>query len=138
MNTPAFEDLLDRHGADLSRWPSELRNGAAALLAASAEARDLHAAMATVEEAIRATSLGPAPADSARTAVSSHWAAVAMRCPQARRVSPVLRNAKFGAAIAAALVLGMLVGTMRFEPTEISPDQVVTSALESAGSVDVD
>lgn len=40
MNPREFQDLLDRHGAALDRWPDPAaRTRAAALLAASAEAR---------------------------------------------------------------------------------------------------
>lgn len=39
MNLARFTRLLDRHGPALARWPEADRTGAAALLAASAEAR---------------------------------------------------------------------------------------------------
>jgi hypothetical protein len=37
-----FEDLIDRFGEDLSRWPSDQRLAAEHLLATSAAARTLH------------------------------------------------------------------------------------------------
>jgi len=39
MNTDQFQDLLDRHGADIVRWPPEQRAQAKELIADSAEAR---------------------------------------------------------------------------------------------------
>ena len=129
MNMTAFEDLLDRFGADPARWPPEQRSDATALLAGSANAREQHAAMASVEAVLGRTSAAAPPAD---------FAAVAMHRPQARRVSPLMRNTRWGAAVAAALVLGILVGTTGFDTGEISPDQVVASALDAHGSADVD
>jgi hypothetical protein len=41
MNVVEFEDLLDRLGEDLSRWPETQRQAALALLDGSAEARAL-------------------------------------------------------------------------------------------------
>ncbi len=42
MDVGAFEDLIDRLGEDLSRWPDAQRLAAEGLLASSAEARALH------------------------------------------------------------------------------------------------
>lgn len=39
MNMEQFQDLLDRHGADLGRWPREERTQAEHLVADNAEAR---------------------------------------------------------------------------------------------------
>jgi anti-sigma factor RsiW len=41
MNVVEFEDLLDRLGDDLSTWPLDRQNEARALLAQSAEAKEL-------------------------------------------------------------------------------------------------
>jgi len=41
MDIPEFEDLLDRLGEDMSRWPAAQRQTALALLAQSSEAREL-------------------------------------------------------------------------------------------------
>lgn len=38
MNTEQFQELIDRHGADLGRWPDEERAQAEQLIAKSAEA----------------------------------------------------------------------------------------------------
>jgi hypothetical protein len=42
MDVREFEDLIDRIGEDLSRWPDAQRLAAQELLASSAEARVLH------------------------------------------------------------------------------------------------
>jgi hypothetical protein len=42
MDVAMFEDLIDRLGEDLSRWPSDQRLAAEQLLATSAVARTLH------------------------------------------------------------------------------------------------
>jgi hypothetical protein len=42
MDVREFEDLIDRMGEDLSRWPDAQRLAAEGLLASSAEARVLH------------------------------------------------------------------------------------------------
>jgi hypothetical protein len=42
MDVAMFEDLIDRLGEDLSRWPSDQRLAAEQLLATSAAARTLH------------------------------------------------------------------------------------------------
>jgi hypothetical protein len=41
MDIEEFEDLLDRLGEDLSRWPAEKQRSASVLLAQSGEAREL-------------------------------------------------------------------------------------------------
>ena len=42
MDVAMFEDLIDRLGEDLSRWPSDQRLAAEQLLAISVAARTLH------------------------------------------------------------------------------------------------
>jgi hypothetical protein len=39
MDLPEFEDLLDRHGCDLSNWPKDRQAAAEALLQSSKQAR---------------------------------------------------------------------------------------------------
>ena len=45
-----FEDLLDRHGSELARWPDDAGIAAQSLLPASPEARALHAQAAALEQ----------------------------------------------------------------------------------------
>ena len=54
MDITVFEDLIDRLGDDLSRWPDDQRRSAEAFLAASAEARALHAEAVAVRQALAA------------------------------------------------------------------------------------
>ncbi len=131
-----FEDNLDRWGGALALWPVDARREAETLLAGSARARALHASMIEVERVL-ALPL-------AEAAGFTDFAAVAMRQPQdkpffLRRTSPTVRRAGWGAAVAAALVLGILVGNVTLGGHDDSPDQVLASALgPSVGTVDVD
>ncbi|CCD97061.1 conserved hypothetical protein [Bradyrhizobium sp. ORS 375] len=52
MDVREFEDLVDRLGEDVSRWPAEQRQAADALLASSPEARRLIADARLVREAL--------------------------------------------------------------------------------------
>ncbi|TWB96767.1 hypothetical protein FBZ93_10713 [Bradyrhizobium macuxiense] len=54
MDVATFEDLIDRLGEDLSRWPDDQRLAAAQLLASSAEARTLYEQASTVRRALAA------------------------------------------------------------------------------------
>ena len=54
MDISAFEDLIDRLGDELSRWPDEQRLAAEALLAESAEARALLDEARVLREALSA------------------------------------------------------------------------------------
>src|SRR5262245_38255952 len=54
MDVTEFEDLIDRLGDDLTRWPDELRPAAEALLAASSEARALVEEARSIREALAA------------------------------------------------------------------------------------
>ena len=135
-----FEDDLDRWGGALERWPPDARREAEALLAGSARARALHGATTTMEVALSLSNFG-----GAYDAADFHrFAAVATLHPQdrpslLRRTPPMLRRAGWGAAIAAALVLGILVGDIAPGGRDDGPDQVLASALgASVGTVDVD
>ena len=54
MDVATFEDLIDRLGEDLSRWPDDQRLAAVQLLASSAEARTLHEEAGAVRRALAA------------------------------------------------------------------------------------
>jgi hypothetical protein len=54
MDVATFEDLIDRLGEDLSRWPDDWRLTAMQLLASSAEARSLYEEASTVRRALAA------------------------------------------------------------------------------------
>ena len=68
-----FEDLIDRLGEDLSRWPSDQRLAAEQLLATSAAARTLH------EEARELRKALSGPAVSAPAGLADRIAAAASR-----------------------------------------------------------
>jgi anti-sigma factor RsiW len=129
MDGSAFEDVLDRYGGDPRHWPVEVRGAVEQLLAGSPEARARLAAMRDLEHHLRETATSPG--------AGGTMAASAMRHPQARRRSPLARPAGWGAAIAAALVIGLMLGTVRTD-TDQSPDQMIAGALDANGSVDVD
>ncbi|WP_363323422.1 hypothetical protein [uncultured Bradyrhizobium sp.] len=52
MDVATFEDLIDRLGEDLSRWPDDQRLAAVQLLASSAEARTLYEQASAVRRAL--------------------------------------------------------------------------------------
>ena len=137
IDVGAFEDHLDRFGGDLGRWPVELAREAEALLAASPQARAAKAATDAVEAYLRT---GSPAARSPDTALG--MAASAMRQRQITRATRSVLGGAWGAAAAAALVLGVMVGhvqsTGSSEGFDDSPDQVVTSALDATGTADVD
>ena len=134
IDLQTFEDNLDRWGGALERWPTEARGDAEALLAASVPARALHASMIEIERALALPGF----------AGLDRFAAVATQRPQEkpsmlRRAPPILRRAGWGAAIAAVLVLGIMVGDVTLVVHDDNPDQVLASALgPSVGTVDVD
>ena len=139
MDLQTFEDDLDRWGGALAQWPTAARGEAEALLAGSAAARALHAAMIEVERVLAMPFV-----EKTGFSAAERFAAVATLQPQQRpsmlrRAPPMLRRAGWGAAIAAALVLGILVGDLNIGSHDDSPDQVLASALgPHAGTVDVD
>ena len=59
--TAEFQIALDTHGADLSKWPAELRAEALVLLAGSAEARTVFEAARRVEALLRRPAEQAAP-----------------------------------------------------------------------------
>lgn len=60
LDEQEFEDLLDRHGADLSTWPGAEQGAAAALLTSSASARGALAGAQLLETALH-DALAPVP-----------------------------------------------------------------------------
>ncbi len=53
MDLPEFEDLLGRHGDDLSTWPESRQQAAATLLGSSEKARDALAEALRLREALQ-------------------------------------------------------------------------------------
>lgn len=58
MDVATFEDLIDRLGEDLSRWPDDQRLAAVQLLASSAEARTLYEGATAIRRALAAPPVG--------------------------------------------------------------------------------
>jgi len=54
MDVATFEDLIDRLGEDLSRWPDDQRLAVVQLLASSAEARTLYEEATAIRRALAA------------------------------------------------------------------------------------
>jgi hypothetical protein len=54
MDVATFEDLIDRLGEDLSRWPDDQRLAAVQLLASSADARALYGEASAIRQALQA------------------------------------------------------------------------------------
>lgn len=52
MDVATFEDLIDRLGDDLSRWPDDQRLAAVQLLTVSVEAKALHEEASTLRQAL--------------------------------------------------------------------------------------
>jgi anti-sigma factor RsiW len=131
MNLAAFEDHLDRHGGDLARWPADLRETAAAFLAATPRAAAMHRAMTEVEATLK----------SMRVASSERGAAVAAVAMRQRQVAPqrgVARAAGWSAAAAVALFLGCMLGGLAPQPSEESVAGVLAASLDPTGAIDVD
>ena len=97
MNTVRFARMLDRRGPVLARWPAAERAAAAALLAASAEARALLHAAAALDARLRRDLPGPDPAAVARLrdGVARRIARSPLPAPPGwrRRLAAVLRPA---------------------------------------------
>jgi anti-sigma factor RsiW len=64
LSLAAFGDLLDRHGADLERWPADVRAEAGVLLAEDPAAARLHAEARRLDALVAAATAAP-PLDAA-------------------------------------------------------------------------
>ena len=61
MNERNFEELLNRHGSDLSVWPEHLRNEANELLSENTTAHAMLNAQATVDQVLNDVMVVPKP-----------------------------------------------------------------------------
>jgi anti-sigma factor RsiW len=117
-----FEQLLDRHGAELDRFPERDRAAAAELLAADPEARRLHAQAAALEAGLRGL---PAPEPSA--ALRRAVAEIPLRNPQPAPGVPSLsrlpprRVFALFASAALMVALGALSATLTGPDPDLSP-----------------
>jgi hypothetical protein len=106
LDLTRFEQLLDVHGAELARWPEELRAQASALLASSAEAQLVWSRAAQVEALLDGV---PDLLPSAE--LSARIAALPVRRPQGWAAwwpfgNPVAPLLAWGAAAAFGLFIG--------------------------------
>lgn len=145
MDLERFELGLDRFGGALDRWPADERSAAEALLARSEAARALLAEMVALEALIplQVTAVANAGRMPERfmpeRAIPEHsMAERAMAAPQVRRLAPAVRRAGWAAALAAALVLGLLVGHGNVDSPGDAADHILTAASDPLGQVDVD
>jgi hypothetical protein len=130
MTPQEFEDLIDRHGGDLTRWPAGLRAEAAALLRLSVPARDALAAMREVERFLAASD--------APTRDHQAMAARASRRPQRRPVHRYVAKTGWSAAAAVLLAIGILIGRTGGLIGDDDPSTTLARALASTEIIDVD
>jgi len=132
LSLKQFRSMADSYGADLRRWPEEIRDGARALCSTSAEARAILERARALDEALATANAveaaaGTASAEEAalarirarvRTRIAagpkadawrSRWIALAFG-PQAR--SSTLRWTGMAAAWSLAVAAGLLLGTL--------------------------
>ena len=129
MDLGHFEDELDRHGADLSRWPAGARAGATALLNAAPAARAALDAMRRLEDLLRLdASAGPPHA-------AGRFAAAAMRHRQSAR--PAVTRTAWAAAAVAAMAFGLVVGDL-LPDRHADPANLVSAAFATPDPIDVD
>lgn len=115
-----LREVLDAYGADRTRWPAQVRRELAALISASAEAREALANAETFDRLLdqapvlapeRVTALGERiVATSKRTLRVAASAAQASGKPAA---ALAWRHLAVASALAASLVIGMVAGQMQ-------------------------
>jgi hypothetical protein len=130
MTLLEFEDLIDRHGGDLTRWPVGPRGEAAKLLQSSAPAR---AALAAMREVERFLTVSHAP-----SLDHEAMAARASRRPQSRPVNRYVTKTGWSAAAAALLAIGILFGRTGGITGDDDPSTTLARALASTEIIDVD
>lgn len=125
MTLAEFDDGLLRWGSDLARWPSDAGSRAAALLAASAEARDLLAEEARIAAATTAALSVPVAAGPLSARVETF-----VRERQDRRFWPRLLNPlPLLAGAAAALALGAALALVYPAIPGIDADALLVTAM---------
>ena len=129
MTPVEFEEALDRHGGDPNRWPVAMRVAAIELLHTSVAARAACAAMAEVESILRQSRPDPA------TGVDQ-IAARATGYRQSGRANHFANRARWAAAAAAAICLGVAVGGMTLDYE--SPSHIMAAAFSPMEPSDVD
>lgn len=132
-----FRELMDAYGGDPRRWPPAERPPAAALLAASAEARALLAEAAALDRLLdEAPPSAPATLDAER--LIARATAAAQERPSFRTVG-AMRPAGRGlwlraASLAAATIIGFVVGWTQLADTS-DATAASGSSLDYAGDL---
>ena len=132
MELSTFEDLLDRFGGDLAAWPAPERDAAMALLAVSSAASAQRDAMLDVELVLRQSGVRVAPG------AADKIAARAMRHRQETPARRLALRAGWAAAAAIVLTVGIAIGDHGGATRDVSPDRVLSVALDSGGTADVE
>lgn len=141
MTLERLRTLADSYGADLQRWPEQLRPQARALLESSAEARDIIATARELDDAIVAASA--ARSDSIWSADRPEAALARLRNDVAARIRPAAAAGAIGlrkvprrvgwlslaTAASLAIVAGVALGS-RYSPA--TPQQDVLALLQPA------
>lgn len=124
MTMEEFRSLLDAWGADAARWPGDRRAGVEALLARSAEARDLLAREAAFD-ALLAGAPAAAPGDALLAGILAIPATARQERKAGRRGFSAASLFSFApvfprfAGLALAAMLGFYIGTTSlFQPAQ--------------------
>jgi hypothetical protein len=123
MTLKRFRVLADSYGADLQRWPQEMRGPARTFLSASPEGRAILDEAHAIDDAIEAASAHeraarwpPGEQEAAlarlRAAVASRIVSTTVRPPQYWRPSLRLRRIGLVTGGACAIIAGLLIGSM--------------------------
>ena len=111
MRLAEFESHLAAHGTDLGRWPAEIRESAATLIANSAEARTLLRAEQRLD-ALFADAIPPAPEAASivqRITAKPQTEPVSLLARLLRPGEPIFGGARI-VVLASCLGAGLLVG----------------------------
>jgi hypothetical protein len=130
MKITDFESGLDRYGGDLNRWPAELRENAAALVADNRAAAELARVAQRLDRAL-ARAVEPLGLDAAfMGGIVASVAAGSLR----HEVRPTPRLAAWaGAAMIAFLVTGYAIG-LALPATSTQGDDTIAGLLLDDGS----
>jgi hypothetical protein len=138
MNIERFKILVEAYGADPSRWPEGERDAAVAFAETSPEARRLLAEAAALDRLLDAAETTPA----ARALEERILATFSERPRSFARWYDVLTARPLpwlpGAAIAASLALGLMVGAALPGVAGIGDGAAVDPALIALGGGDAD
>jgi hypothetical protein len=130
MTLVEFEELLDRHGGDLQRWPPGPRAEAVALLQTSGPARQALDVMQEVERLLAVPSAPSVDHDTLAARISQR--------PQVRPLSRRILKTGWSAAAAALLAIGILVGHTGSINRDDDPATALSHALASTETINVE